>query len=204
MDITSLFEGKAKQLFWQGIDSAHVDSSRPQSEIEPGQAYFSLRLCEMYLATVRKLWRQMYPIVHCYVSSGGGAETHTLAGPAQFLQLGDANLDRIANLNIQLGGPTPYNGEAVTLMAGLYSIPGHDSAKALIEVVGTLAAYDPGVAGQGVALSKIVKTGVESILGLDQATLHLGIRDGFAPGSHPLKSGYFAGIGAAESSVDPA
>lgn len=203
MDITSLFEGKAKQLFWQAIDSAHVDSSRPQTEIEPGQAYFSLRLCEMYLATVRKLWRQMYPIVHCYVSNGG-AETHTLASPAQFLQLGDANLDRIANLNIQLGGPTPYNGEAVTLMAGLYSIPGHDSAKALIEVVGTLAAFDPGVAGQGVALSKIVKSGVESILGLDQATLHLGIRDGFAPGSHPLKSGYFAGIGAAESVVDPA
>lgn len=196
-----MFEGKANQLFWQAIDSAHVDSSRPQTVIEPGQAYFSVRLCEMYLASARKLWRQVYPTVHCYVSTGG-AETHTLASPAQFIQLGDANLDRIANLNIHLSGPTPYNGEAVTLMAGLYSIPGHDAAKALIEIVGTLAALDPAAVGQAASLSKLVKAGVESILGLDQAELHLGIRDSFTPSANPLTSGCFAGIAAPESSID--
>ena len=196
-----MFESKANQLFWQAIDSAHVDSSRPQTVIEPGQAYFSVRLCEMYLASARKLWRQVYPAVHCYVSTGG-SETHTLASPSQFMQLGDANLDRIANLNIHLSGPTPYNGEAVTLMAGLFSIPGHDSAKALIDIVGTLAALDPVAVGQTVALSKLVHAGVESILGLDQATLHLGIRDSFTPGANPLTSGCFAGIAAPESSVD--
>lgn len=203
MEPLVLFDSKAKQLFWRPIDPSHVDSPQPPRLVEPEAAYFGIRLCEMYLATARKLWKQVYPMVHCFVGIGA-AENHSLVGPAQFIQLGDANLDRIVNLNTPLFGPMPYDGEPVSMMAGLYAVPGHDAAKALIDLVAELAALDPLTADPAISLAKLIKAGVESILGLDHATLQLGIRDGFNQSGRPLTSGYFAGIGAAESAVDPA
>ena len=58
-------------------------------------------------------------------------------------------------------------------------------------------------------MAQIVKTGIESVLGLDEATLHLGVRDTFGvgsagDGSAPFATGYFVGIAAADQSIDPA
>ncbi len=201
MDILKIFESKSRQLFWRSLDPAHLIGVPAPRSIEAGQAYYSIRLCEMYLAAARKLWRQIYPMVHCY-SRSGAVESHAIASPGQLSDLGDANLDRIANLNLRLSGPTPCTGEEMSLLIGLYAIPSHDSAKALIDVVSAFAALDPTAIGKAVSLSGLVKSGVESILGLDQATLHLGVRDSFNPVSRPLQSGYFAGIAAPDQTID--
>ena len=201
MDIATLFESKTKSLFWRALDAAHLIGVPPPRNVDPGKAYFQIRLCEMYLGAARKLWHQIYPMLHCFVQCGPTAG-HAIASPAQLRELGDANLDRIANLNVRLCPLTPYNGEEISLLAGLYAIPGHDAAKALIDVVGSFSTFDPTDIGRAAALSGLIKNGVDSILGLDQATLQLGVRDSFSPGSHPLRSGYYAGIGAAPQDID--
>jgi hypothetical protein len=201
MDIANWFESRAKQLFWKAIDTGHLVGVPAPQTIESGQAYFTIRLCEMYLAFARKLWREVYPMVHCFTAFGGISD-QAVVGPAELSGLGDANLDRLVNLDVVLSGPNPYTGGEVSLLAGLYAVPGHDAAVALIDAVGSFAALDPVPAEQALVLAGLIGTAVESILGLDQATLHLGVRDSFNTQSNPLTSGYFAGIGAPESSID--
>lgn len=201
MDICKLFESKAKQLFWRTVDPAHATGGLTYLAIEPEKAYFTIRLCEMYLAAARKLWHQIYPTVHAFTKIGP-VEIHTIAGPAQLHDLGDSNLDLLANLNISLAGPLPYNGEEVSLLVGLYAIPGHDSAKVLIDIMASFTSLDPSAIGRASALAVPIKNGIEGILGLDQATLHLGVRDSFNPASHPLQSGYFIGVAASDQTID--
>ncbi len=201
MDLVTLFESKAKQLFWEAVDVSHVTGAPLPVIIEPGQAYFSIRLSEMYLASARRLWNQIYPMVHCDTQYGAN-DDQTVVSPVEFSQLGDVNLNRIVNNNILLSGPNPYNGEEVSILAGLYSVPGYDAAKALIDLLSSLAALDPLTITETIALTSLLKGGVESVLGLDQATLHLGIRESFSPGSKPLSSGFYLCIDASEASVD--
>jgi hypothetical protein len=202
MDIANLFDSKSKQLFWRALDAPHVVGLPAPQVFVKGQAYFVVRLIEMYLASARKLWRQMYPMLHSYVECGA-FQQHAIAGPGQLRELGDVNLDRISNMNQILAGPVPYDGEEVTMLGGLYSVPGHDSAKALIDTLGALATVAGPSYGAALPTANIVKTGIDSVLNLDQATLHLGVRDSFSDSSTPFASGYFVGIGAPEQEIDP-
>lgn len=202
MDISKLFEAKSKQLFWRPLDPSHVMGLAPPLPFQKNRAYVVLRLVEMYLATARKLWRQIYPVLHSYVACGD-LQQNTICGPGQLLELGDSNLDRVSNLNRILAGPIPYDGEDVSLIAGLYSVPGHDSAKALIDTLGTLSALAGPTYAKLIPIAGIVKTGIDGVLGLDQASLHLGVCDSFSASTGPLTPGYFVAIDAPAQSIDP-
>lgn len=114
---------------------------------------------------------------------------------------GDVNLERIVNLNYRLAGPTPFSGEDVSILVGLYSVPGEDAAKALIETVAAVAKLGGIAIGSTPEIASTVKRGVESILGLNDSKLQLGIRDTFNPGT-PLRSGFHVGISAPAGDVD--
>jgi hypothetical protein len=201
MDIANVFESKAKQLFWKPIDAGHLIGEPAPETVQAGHAYFTIRLCEMYLAFARKLWRQIYPMVHCFTQFGG-ISGHSVVSPVELAALGDVNLDRLVNLDVLLSGPNPYTGGDVSLIAGLYAVPGHDSAVALINLVSSFAALDPTPIGLAVEVAGLVGNAVESIVGLDQAVLHLGVSETFHSPANPLASGYFAGIAAPASAID--
>ncbi len=203
MDIKKLFEAKARQLFWRPLDPSHVIGVAVPQLFTKDDSYVVIRMVEMYLVAARKLWHQLYPMLHSYIECGK-FQQHTISGPGQLRELGDANLDRISNLNQILAGPIPFDGEEVSLLTGLYSVPGHDSAKALIDTLGALATLPASDFGEVAPMARIVKTGIESLLGLDEATLHVGVRDSFGAGSAPFTTGYFVGIAAADQSIDPA
>ncbi|MGI8741478.1 MAG: hypothetical protein ACR2NN_02695 [Bryobacteraceae bacterium] len=203
MDLSKLFEAKSKQLFWRPLDPSHVVGLAPPQPFQKDQAYFVIRLVEMYVATARKLWHQMYPVLHSYVECGN-VQHNAISGPAQLRELGDVNLDRVSNWNQVLAGPLPYDGEDVSLIAGLYSVPGHDSAKALIDTLSALSTLAGPSYAKLIPIAGVVKTGIDSVLGLDQAALHLGVCDTFSSSSGPFTPGYFVGISAPEQSVDPA
>lgn len=203
MDIGQFFNAKASQLYWQPLDASHVSGLPAPQSFTAGQSYFEIRLIEMYLASARKLWRELYPMLHSYIDYGA-FEQNSIAGPGQLPQLGDTNLDRVGSLNQLLMGPIPFDGEEITLLAGLYAMPGHDAVKALIDALSALASFSPGIYAQTLPLASIVTTGIESLLGLDQATLQLGVRDSFSDGLQPFTSGYFMAIGAPAANVDPA
>jgi len=200
MDLSSIFTSKATQLFWERLEDSQIAEARTSQVIENGEAYFVIRLKEMYVGFGRKLWRKYYPMLHGFTKHGQ-SEEHTVAGPGQLHELGEANLDRIVNLNQRLAGPTPFNGDDVALLVGLYAIPGEDAAKALIGTVATLANLGGITVGQAIPIAAAVKSGIESILGLNDAQLQLGIRDSFYAGN-VLRTGFYVGIGADRGAVN--
>jgi hypothetical protein len=202
MGVWDIFAQKAQHLFWTRLEQDHVVQDKYQEyPIENDQAYFLVRLTEMYISYTRKLWRKFYPLLHGYVHYGD-QEDHAVAGPGQLKELGEANLDRVITLNYRLCGPIPYKGGDVQVLTGLYSVPGEDSLRVLIDVVSQVANLGGLAIHQYLALANAVKTGVENIINLDSAQLQLGINDTFYQ-HNPFRSGYYVGIQAPADEVFP-
>lgn len=194
------FRGEGERLFWARLDDGRV-LDRPTGEpILADDAYVVVRLAEMYLGTSRVLWRKLSPLVHVFVTYRG-AESHSVAGPGQLQLLGDAGLERTLVLNLPLAGPIPYRGGDLTLLGGLYAVPRRDAAAALVEAIAALAPLvGPGGAAAG-TVAQVVKHGVDSILGLGETALRLGVSDTFGGGGNVLRSGFHVGIGAPAAEV---
>jgi hypothetical protein len=90
------------------------------------------------------------------------------------------------------------------VVTGLYSVPGYDAAKALIDTVSAvagLAVLQSTPAGQVAQITQVIKNGIDSIFGLSTTKIRLGVNDTMI-GSQPLRSGYYVGIGAPAAEVD--
>lgn len=195
-----IFRAQGKHLYWQRLADNRVVGRASGEAIEADQSYFFVRLTEMYLGRSRTLWRKFYPLVHGFTSYGA-IEDHAIAGPGQLQEVGGGNLDRVLTLNARLAGPVPFKGGDVSLLVGLWSVPGDDSAKALVATVAAVAGLAGAAAGPIAQVADVVKAGVDSIFGLSTSALRLGVRDTFFP-DNPLKAGYYVGIGAVAGSVD--
>ena len=174
-------KAEGTHLFWERMADDRVAGSPTGSGFEIDRSYVVVRLAEMYLGTTRTLWRKFSPLLHAFTAYDADKhEEHTVAGPGQLQELGESNLDRVMVFNTRLAGPRPYRGGDVSILSGLYSVPREDAATALLATVGAMA----GIAGPGAAvvpqLANLVKTGVDSILGLGTTKLRLGISDTFA------------------------
>lgn len=201
MGILDIFQNKAEHKTWRRLTDAQVTGGGAGELIGKDEAYFIVRMTEMYLQRTRKLWLKFYPLLHGFTTHLG-REQHSIAGPGQLKELGESNLDRVMNFNYRLAGPTPYEGDDVVVLAGLYSVPGGDAARALIDTVSTVAGLAGGGLGAAVQITEVVKGGVESLLALDKAALELGVRDTFFPSDNPLMSGYHVALDSSEADVD--
>jgi hypothetical protein len=200
VDVLEIFRKEGQHLFWRRIDDRRI-SERPSGEaIDADEAYLQVRLAEMYLGRTRTLWRKFSPLVHAFIARDNTEELHAVAGPGQLQELGEHNLDRVIVLNLRLAGPIPYKGGEVRILAGLYSVPREDAAVALVSTVGALAGVAGPTAVAATEIINLVKSGVDSILGLGTTKLRLGINDTFG-GANALRSGFHVGIGAAEAEV---
>jgi len=199
-----LFAANAERLCWLRLDDDRggILNSTPLSA---GQHYYTIRLREMYVRRARVLWRKLYPMVYSYIRQGADEE-NAVAGPGQLKDLGDTNLDRIVNINHRLAGPTVFRGGEVSMLVGLYTVPGADAARALLDVVGQIASLGGLTLGTAPQIAGVLKGGVENLLGLDGASLQFGVRDSFfssaAGTGNPLRPGVYVGINAPQHSVD--
>jgi hypothetical protein len=205
MDLLSLFRTEGEHLFWDRVPDDRIAGGGTGAHLEPNRSYVVVRLVEMYLGTTRLLWRKFSPLVHGFTSyDADKSEEHTVAGPGQLQELGDANLDRVMVFNTRLAGPRPYRGGDVTLLAGLYSVPREDAATALVTTIGAIA----GLAGPGAAaipqVAEVLKKGVDSVLGLGDTKLRLGVSDTFVATDGRVRTGYHVGIGAPRNEVPTA
>src|SRR5665213_956944 len=132
-DLKAIFQSRASQLTWERMLDPNIVGAPKPALIDKDQAYFSIRLKEMYVGYSRKLWIKLYPVLYSFVSHGV-YEQNTVAGPGQLREFGDANLERVINLNYALTSPIVYAGDDVTMLIGLYSIRGDDTARILIDL----------------------------------------------------------------------
>ncbi len=197
--VRDVFVKKGEHLFWKRLPVDQIYDAYKEEPIENDQAYFVVRMKEMYLQHTRVLWRKYYPMLRGYVRYANKEEL-SVTGPGQLKQLGETNPDRVVNLNHRLAGPIPYKGDDVTVVAGLYAVPGQDATKALVDTVGQLAALGGVALGQTLAVAGIVKSAVEGIVGMGETSLSLGVEDTFYKGN-PFRSGLYLGVSARSSEV---
>lgn len=197
--LESIFQNKAKRLYWQRIRADHIAETYREEPIEKDQAYFLVRMREMYIAHTRILWRKFYPMLHGFVSYGD-SEEHIVVGPGQLREFGEANLDRVMTFNYRLAGPLAYKGGDVTVLVGLYSAPLQDATGALIETVSMVANLGGLTLGQAAQIAGVVKSGVEKILDLDDTRIEVGVRDTFYQ-NNTFTTGYYIGVNAPQSEV---
>ncbi len=197
--VRDVFVKKGEHLFWKRFPAEQIHGGYKEQPIENDQAYFVLRMKEMYLQHTRILWRKYYPMLRSYVKYASKEEL-SVTGPGQLKELGETNPDRVLNLNHPLAGPIPYKGDDVTVVAGLYAVPGQDATKALIDTVGQLAALGGVALGQALQVTNIVKSAVEGIVNMGETTLSLGVEDTFYK-ENPLRSGYYLGVSAPSTEV---
>jgi len=195
MDWSKIFAARATKLAWGALPDGHggPDGPAPAS----GTTYIEVRLKEMFLRTSRRLWRKFYPMLHA-VTRHGSVEEHSVAGPGQLRELGDTNLDRLVNLNQRIAGPIPFTGEDVSIVIGLYAIPGADASKALVDTIGNVAQLAR--VAPAAPILEVLRGGIESIVGLSTATLQLGILDTFYRGN-PLRPGTRVGVAAPHDEI---
>ncbi len=189
---------------WNVVSGRHEPGDQSGRLIEPEQAYFTVRLAEMFLGRSRTLWRKFYPVVHAFCSYAD-AQQHAVAGPGQLQSVTDAGLDRVVTLNFRLAGPTPFRGGDVSVVTGLYSVPGDDAAKALVETVSAIAGLAvlqaSAAAAQVAQITQVIKNGIDSIFQLNTTKLRLGVNDTMS-GAQPLRAGYYVAIAASATDVD--
>ncbi len=198
--VLDLFKADGRHLTWTRLGDDHVASAESGAIIEPRDAYFTIRLTEMFLGRSRTLWRRFYPVVHAF-STYLGAEEHAVVGPGQLWTVTEAGLDRVISLNFRIAGPTPFIGGDLSLVVGLYSVPGDDAAKTLVETVSALAGLAALPANQVTSMAQVIKTGIDGVFRLSSTRLQLGVNDTFVA-SQPLCSGFHVGIAAAPTDID--
>ncbi|MFI5455836.1 MAG: hypothetical protein ACHRXM_10335 [Isosphaerales bacterium] len=195
----SVFSRKADQLVWRRLDDARVvDAAGAPSkgeDVAKNEAYFVLRLKEMYVRTARQLWQTFYPMLHSFTEHQKETE-ESVVGPSQLGALANAGLDRIVAQNQRLAGPTPYRGDDVNLVVGLYAVPGSDVARAFIDTVGEITKLGGITLGVVPQIADALKTGIDKTLALNATKLQLGVKDSFPAGT-PLHTGIYVGIASA-------
>jgi hypothetical protein len=200
MNVLDIFRAKSKHLFWQPMPSSQIVGNGSEVVIEKNQAYFVIRLKQMYVYYSRKLWRSYHPMLYCNVQHGK-REDQAVAGPGQLKDMTDSNLDRVVMMNHRLVGPIVFNGEEMKLLVGLYSVPGEDMAKTLLTSLSTIASLTGLAAMPAIEIANAVKSGVENLMGLGGTTLQLGVEDTFSQNNR-LRTGYYLAVNAPASEVD--
>lgn len=201
IDVLAVFRQKADHLYYCRLPDRQVLDRPSGDPIAPDEHYAVVRLAEMFLGTSRRLWRRFSPLVHSFVNTGGAADQHSVAGPGRLQDLGDTNLDRVIVLNQRVAGPIPYRGDELGVLCGLYSVPRADSVAALMNTLGAISELAGPQAAAAAKIADVVKSGVDSILGLGSTDLQLAVRDTFGAGGNPLRSGFHVAVGTSPNNV---
>ena len=180
------------QMAWGRIPADHVVGTKQPKAFVTNDDYVIVRLGSMFLKDSRVLWLKLSPLAHSTVDMAGRTtprQETAVIGPVQFGDLATAPAERSVVLNQRLAGPAVWRGGDLTVAAGLFAVPRDQAAVALLDTLGQLASLAlPGLA-QGLEIAKIVKTGVEGVLGLDGTRPVLAVKVALGdPASSPLGS----------------
>lgn len=202
--IENLFRERNSQMAWGRIPSERVVGGGPQPAYVANDDYIVVRLGSMYLRDSRELWLKLSPLVHGTVGLRGLREPRgetAIIGPAQFGDLAVASADRSVVLNQRLAGPAVWRGGDLELAVGLFAVPKDQAAKALLGTLSQLSELGiiPGLQ-QGLDIGKIVKDGIEGLIGLNGSRPVLGVKVALSD-TQSAGPGHFVGIAAPQAEV---
>jgi hypothetical protein len=199
-----------RQMAWGRIPAAHVIGTKAPTPFVANDDYVVVRLGSMFLRNSRVLWLKLSPLAHATVMlAGRTAPRHDTAviGPAQFGDLATAPAERSVVLNQRIAGPAVWRGGDLQVAAGLFAVPRDEAASALLDTVAQLSALPVAGLQQGVEITRIVKAGVEGLIGLNGTKPVLGVKDALgdpttAPAGTEAAPAVLAAIAAPAGDVD--
>jgi hypothetical protein len=164
----------------------------------------------MYLRNSRVLWLKLSPLAHATVTTLGRTAPRMEAaviGPAQFGDLATAPADRLLVLNQKLAGPSVWRGGDLAIAVGLFAVPRDQAAVALLDTLSQVASLAVPGLSQGLELAKIVKSGVEGVIGLSKTKPVLAVKDALQDPTVAKEGSEAApcvivGVAAAQADVD--
>jgi hypothetical protein len=167
-----------------------------------------LTVNELFLSKARQWWSTFQPMVVVGTSFDQGSTTVTVpavVGPSLLARPGEKLPQGLLLNDIEVAGPIPYRGGALTITVLLYQVTHSNHARDLLQLVeGVSKAIGP-AADLGL-LSKVggaLLDGLGSLLGLDGTVPIMGQRFTMSPvGPGGMKTFYAALIGPAAQSLE--
>lgn len=173
------------------IDASRIKDDRQPDlvdgkEFKAGDCYFGLRLAGLHLKDSRRFTKEVLPLCVCLAEfkQGGKAQAVPFSlGPDTIRQkLETARADPGAKdddrpvpgwvdlHDIEIVRPTPVSQANVSAFIGLYSVPGDDIAKTLLNVMGSISQACGIALSPAVGVAEKVYDGFTTLLGVKGVT----------------------------------
>lgn len=148
----------------------------------PGSTYFGVRLSGLHLVDARQFATERLPLCVCLAEFESGGERRVVPfsiGPDVIRsRLKGAGVDKdlggsawVELRDITVIRPIPVSGSNLSLYAGLFSVPGDDLVRTLLNVIGTVgSALSVPSAGSAVQVAGSVYDSFGSLLGFSQVS----------------------------------
>lgn len=156
-----------------------TDTSRETTQFVPRATYFELRLSQMFIQYQREYWREFIPMASMmteFIFNGERTTVPIIVGPerlasAQQVERGDM----VEYYNTRVAGPYPYQGDDISLFAGLFRIEVNNWAKRSLSLFETIAeAFDPSRLSSYLNIARPLVTGLEGFLGMKEVEMRVG------------------------------
>jgi hypothetical protein len=151
----------------------------------PNETYFEVRLVQMFLRYDREYWRTFIPITSTLVEfslAGQRRMVPFVIGP-QLLQSVEhvEAQDRIEFTNRRIAGPQPYEGDDVTIFAGLFRMEDQNWAKQALSFAEALAkTFDASRLTSYINVAGPLAEALQTMLGMSDVELRLGVDRSYA------------------------
>jgi hypothetical protein len=208
-DWLELLKKRTKRRFYTRIPDEHIlDTGYQPIPIVPKEAYFEIRVAEMFLSHKSEYGRSFVPFSVVASEFSYGAKRRTfpffvgsklLHEIESYVQGSDVNF-----LNTRVVGPVPYQGDDVGLFVGLYRIEVDDFARKLLDVLGqVVGVFDVSRLSNYIDVARVLADGLYSLFNFEQLEYRTGDRDVFQDhGSRVFREGYFAYVNCDEKALD--
>jgi hypothetical protein len=176
----------------------------------PGDAYFRVRIAEMFLRNRGELLRDFVPLAMVASEFYYDGERRSVPFVVSNQILDEALRNPVENevvelFNTTVAGPIPYLSDRVGLFVGLFRTEVNDLAGGLFGLISNLAtAFNAGQLTAYLKIGDVLQAGIRDILGMKSVEFCFGQRDEFGSGSGssaPFESGYLLFVNGSESEV---
>jgi len=179
-------------------DEQVLDAGMQSQSFEEDNAYFEIRLSEMFIRDGRVMLRSFVPLtvaVTEFIYDGSRAVVPFIVGK-QILKSVEqyVNGESVEYKNTSIAGPIPYLGGKVALFVGLYRTQVNDISRKLFGLLGgILSRFDATGLSRYLDIAGPLGAGLGDLLGMKEVEFLLGKRDEFDGGAgnpSQFRSGY--------------
>jgi hypothetical protein len=208
-DWLEFLKKRAQRKFNARVQDDHVlDAGYRSDPITPNEAYFEIRVSEMFLSYKSEYGRSFVPftVLASEFVYDGKRRTFPFFVGSKLLQDVESYVEgKDVNFrNTRVVGPVPYGGDDVALFVGLYRIQADDFLRELLNVLGkVVGVYDIGKLSNYVDVAGVLTDGLYSLFNFEQLEYRTGYRDVYQDhGIQLFREGYLAYVNCKENAIN--